>query len=79
MSFRGDSVGGIVSRMTGFTNIDNILRLIANQSTYIRLGSLHCLANHVSISSGINKVRSGDCRGKDNIVCLEDAHGRTKY
>lgn len=69
----------VVIGMTDFTNGDNILRLTENRSTYIPLGTVQRLVNPGRTSLKIIEVWSDDCQDEDNIVCLEDAHGRIKY
>lgn len=55
---------------------DKVLRLHANQSTYIPLGEIHRLANPGTVPLEIIEVQSGDYLGEDDIVRIEDQYGR---
>lgn len=50
--------------------------LTENQSTYIPLGSVHCLGNPGKIPLEIIEVQSGSYLGEDDIVRLQDNYGR---
>jgi mannose-1-phosphate guanylyltransferase len=47
-----------------------------NQSTYIRVGEVHCLENPGVIPLELIEVQSGSYLGEDDIVRLKDQYGR---
>lgn len=68
----------VVKGTAEITNGDKVLLLTENQSTYIRLGEVHRLANPGTIPLEIIEVQSGSYLGEDDIVRFEDNYGRTK-
>jgi mannose-1-phosphate guanylyltransferase/mannose-1-phosphate guanylyltransferase/mannose-6-phosphate isomerase len=50
--------------------------LSENQSTYIPLGTMHCLENPGIIPLEMVEVQSGSYLGEDDIVRFEDFYGR---
>lgn len=60
------------------TNADQELLLTENQSTYIPVGTIHCLENRGKIPLEIIEVQSGAYLGEDDIIRLEDRYGRVK-
>lgn len=50
--------------------------LSENQSTYIPLGTVHCLENPGIIPLEMVEVQSGSYLGEDDIVRFEDSYGR---
>jgi len=54
--------------------IDHILH--ANDSIYIPLGAVHCLANETNTPLYLVEVQSGRYLGEDDIERLEDLYGR---
>ncbi len=67
----------IVKGTAEITCGDKKLLLTENQSTYIPLGEVHCLANPGAIPLEIIEVQSGSYLGEDDIVRFEDHYGRT--
>jgi mannose-1-phosphate guanylyltransferase/mannose-6-phosphate isomerase len=51
--------------------------LVANQSTYIPLGTAHRLENPGTEPLHLIEVQSGDYLGEDDIVRIDDIYGRT--
>jgi mannose-1-phosphate guanylyltransferase/mannose-6-phosphate isomerase len=47
-----------------------------NESTYIAIGDVHCIANPFDEPVHIVEVQCGDYLGEDDIVRLEDNYGR---
>lgn len=66
----------VVSGTAKVTNGDKVLILSENQSTYIPLGVMHCLANPGKLPLEIIEVQSGSYLGEDDIVRLKDNYGR---
>lgn len=56
---------------------DKKVLLFENQSTYIPLGEVHCLANPGESELEIIEVQSGSYLGEDDIVRIQDHYGRT--
>jgi len=54
--------------------VDHILR--ANDSIYIPVGAVHCLANEIDSPLHLIEVQSGSYLGEDDIERLEDLYGR---
>jgi mannose-1-phosphate guanylyltransferase len=54
--------------------VDHLLH--ANDSIYIPLGSVHCLANETGVALHLVEVQSGEYLGEDDIERLEDLYGR---
>jgi mannose-6-phosphate isomerase-like protein (cupin superfamily) len=52
--------------------------LFENQSTYIPQGEIHRLENPGHIPLEIVEVQSGSYLGEDDIVRIEDDHGRVR-
>lgn len=68
----------VVTGTAEITVGDKVLLLTENQSTYIPLGEVHCLANPGSTPLEIIEVQSGSYLGEDDIVRFEDKYGRAK-
>jgi mannose-1-phosphate guanylyltransferase len=51
-------------------------QLYANESIYIPLGAVHCLANETDSPLHLVEVQSGSYLGEDDIERLEDIYGR---
>ncbi len=66
----------VVKGIAEVTNGDQVIRLIANQSTYIAQGQTHRLANPGNEPLEIIEVQSGAYLGEDDIVRFEDSYGR---
>lgn len=66
----------VVKGTAEITNGDTKLTLTENQSTYIPLGQVHCLANPGTSPLEIIEVQSGSYLGEDDIVRFEDQYGR---
>nr|WP_281166538.1 cupin domain-containing protein [Psychromonas hadalis] len=54
------------------------LRLTENQSTYIPIGTIHCLENRGKTPLEIIEVQSGAYLGEDDIIRLEERYGRVQ-
>jgi mannose-1-phosphate guanylyltransferase len=66
----------VVTGMARVTNDDKEFNLATNESTFIRAGHNHRLANHGVIPLVLIEVQSGDYLGEDDIVRFEDTYGR---
>ena len=66
----------VVTGTAEITNGDKVLILMENQSTYIPLGEVHCLANPGTLPLEIIEVQSGSYLGEDDIVRFVDTYGR---
>lgn len=66
----------VVSGMAEVTCEDNIFFVGTNESTYIKAGHSHRVANRGIIDLVIIEVQSGDYLGEDDIVRIEDGYGR---
>jgi mannose-1-phosphate guanylyltransferase/mannose-6-phosphate isomerase len=67
----------VVKGTAEITNGDQVITLTENQSTYIRQGQTHRLANPGKTPLEIIEVQSGSYLGEDDIVRYEDAYGRS--
>ena len=54
--------------------VDHLLH--ANDSIYIPVGAVHCLANETDVPLHLVEVQSGSYLGEDDIERLEDLYGR---
>jgi len=54
--------------------VDHLLK--ANDSIYIPVGAVHCLANETDEALHLVEVQSGSYLGEDDIERLEDLYGR---
>ena len=54
--------------------VDHLLH--TNDSIYIPLGAVHCLANETDVPLHLVEVQSGSYLGEDDIERLEDIYGR---
>lgn len=68
----------IVSGTAKIINGDKELVLTENESTFIPLGTLHCLENPGRIPLEVIEVQSGTYLEEDDIVRTEDRYGRTE-
>jgi mannose-1-phosphate guanylyltransferase len=66
----------VVSGMAEVTCEENVFYLDTNESTYIKAGNRHRVANRGLIDLVIIEVQSGDYLGEDDIVRYDDAYGR---
>jgi len=66
----------VVAGSARVTRDSEVLKLSANQSTYIAAGVQHRLENPGSEPLHVIEVQSGDYLGEDDIVRLEDRYGR---
>lgn len=66
----------VVSGLAEVVNGDEVLRLSANQSTYIARGQVHRLTNVGSEALEIIEVQAGDLLSEDDIERLSDQYGR---
>ncbi|MFO0995354.1 MAG: mannose-1-phosphate guanylyltransferase/mannose-6-phosphate isomerase [Alphaproteobacteria bacterium] len=66
----------VVSGVAEVTRGDETLRLEANQSTYIPVGTVHRLANPLDEPLHLIEVQSGAQLSEDDIERLEDRYGR---
>jgi mannose-1-phosphate guanylyltransferase/mannose-6-phosphate isomerase len=67
----------VVKGIAEVTNGDQVIRLQANESTFIPKGEKHRLANPGSEPLEIIEVQSGSYLGEDDIVRFEDIYKRT--
>lgn len=67
----------VVKGVAEVTNGNQIITLMANQSTYIPQGQIHRLANPGKTPLEIIEVQSGSYLGEDDIVRFEDTYGRS--
>lgn len=68
----------VVSGMASVVNDTDEFMLNTNESTFIRAGHRHRLANPGVIPLVLIEVQSGDYLGEDDIVRYEDTYGRIK-
>jgi mannose-1-phosphate guanylyltransferase/mannose-6-phosphate isomerase len=66
----------VVKGVAEITNGDQLMTLTENQSTYIKQGQAHRLANPGKTLLEIIEVQSGSYLGEDDIVRYEDLYGR---
>ena len=66
----------VVSGTAEVVNDVQMLKLEANQSTYIEKGAVHRLSNVGSVDLELIEVQYGDYLGEDDIIRLEDNYGR---
>ncbi len=66
----------VVSGKARVTRDEDTLNLVANQSTYIPLGTKHRLENSGTEPLFVIEVQSGDYLGEDDIVRFEDRYSR---
>ena len=66
----------VVSGTARVTNGDRTYLVSENESTYIPVGTVHCLENPGVIPLELIEVQSGAYLGEDDIVRLEDRYGR---
>lgn len=58
------------------TNGEHSYLVTENESTFIPIGQEHCLENPGTIPLDLIEVQSGSYLGEDDIVRIEDPHGR---
>lgn len=68
----------VVSGVALVTRGDDVMTLVANQSTYIPLGVKHRLENPGTVDLELIEVQSGTYLGEDDIVRFDDIYGRTQ-
>ena len=66
----------VVRGKARITKNDEEFDLGVNESTYIAIGDVHCIANPFDEPVHIVEVQCGDYLGEDDIVRLEDNYGR---
>ena len=67
----------VVVEGTAKVHVDGVdHQLYANDSIYIPLGAVHCLANETGSPLHLVEVQSGSYLGEDDIERLEDIYGR---
>jgi mannose-1-phosphate guanylyltransferase len=67
----------VVVEGTAMVHVDGVdHQLFANDSIYIPLGAVHCLANETDSTLHLVEVQSGSYLGEDDIERLEDIYGR---
>jgi len=66
----------VVSGLAEVTRDDEVFLVDTNESTYIKAGHKHRVANLGLIDLVIIEVQSGDYLGEDDIVRFEDIYGR---
>lgn len=68
----------VVSGTALVTRGEELMTLVANQSTYIPLGVKHRLENPGEIDLELIEVQSGSYLGEDDIVRFDDIYGRVQ-
>ena len=67
----------VVVEGTAKVHVDGVDHLLhSNDSIYIPLGAVHCLANETEAPLYLVEVQSGSYLGEDDIERLEDIYGR---
>ena len=66
----------VVRGKARITRNDEVFDLGVNESTYIAIGDVHCIANPFDEPVHIVEVQCGDYLGEDDIVRLDDNYGR---
>ena len=66
----------VVSGIAQITNGEQILKLQANESTYIPIGNRHRLENLNTEQLILIEVQCGDYLGEDDIIRYDDCYGR---
>jgi mannose-6-phosphate isomerase-like protein (cupin superfamily) len=66
----------VVAGMAKIVNAEKETFLRPDESTYIKAGAAHRLANPGAIDCVMIEVQTGDYVGEDDIVRLEDRYGR---
>ena len=66
----------VVSGTALVTRGEETMTLVANQSTYIPLGTKHRLENNGTVDLELIEVQSGSYLGEDDIVRFDDIYGR---
>ena len=66
----------VVSGLAEVTRDDEVFLVDTNESTYIKAGHKHRVANRGLIDLVIIEVQSGDYLGEDDIVRFDDIYGR---
>ncbi|MFA6970126.1 MAG: mannose-1-phosphate guanylyltransferase/mannose-6-phosphate isomerase [Gallionella sp.] len=66
----------VVSGTATVTNGDEIITVNKNQSTYIPMGTKHCLENRGKIPLHIVEIQVGEYLGEDDIERFDDNYGR---
>ena len=62
--------------MAEVTREGEVFFVNSNESTYIKAGTRHRVANPGKVELILIEVQSGDYLGEDDIVRFEDAYGR---
>jgi mannose-1-phosphate guanylyltransferase len=66
----------VVSGSARVTNGDKTFLLQENESTYIPVGTVHCLENAGELPLEIIEIQLGAYLGEDDIVRFSDVYGR---
>jgi mannose-1-phosphate guanylyltransferase len=66
----------VVSGMAEVTRGEEVFFVSSNESTYIKAGTRHRVANPGQVELVLIEVQSGDYLGEDDIVRFDDAYGR---
>jgi mannose-1-phosphate guanylyltransferase len=66
----------VVRGMAEVTRGEEVFFVNSNESTYIKAGTWHRVANPGQIELSLIEVQSGDYLGEDDIVRRDDAYGR---
>lgn len=67
----------VVSGMAEVTRGEDVFFVNTNESTYIKAGEVHRVANPGRVDLAIIEVQSGDYLGEDDIVRVDDIYGRS--
>ena len=68
----------VVEGTATVTKGEKTFKLKTNQSTFIKKGEIHRLANNTNNSLTLVEVQTGEYLKEDDIIRLEDIYGRTK-
>ena len=66
----------VVSGKATVTNGEDVFLLTVGDSTYIPIGTTHCLENRTSQLLEVIEVQSGVYLGEDDIIRIRDTYGR---
>lgn len=66
----------VISGVANVTIGDQTSKLYPNESTYIKMGETHRLANEETIPLVLIEVQTGNYTGEDDIIRLEDDYSR---
>lgn len=68
----------VVNGTARVTRGDEVFDLVANESTYIPVGTRHRLENPETVPLRVIEIQSGDYLGEDDIERFDDVYGRSE-